>query len=72
MNEEKLTRREFHKAASLVAAGAATGLAGRAIAAQTKAQPKMDPKKVLGYNPKMPFIQGLEEHVRSVKDFYGL
>ena len=55
MNREELTRREFHKAASLVAAGAATGLAGKAVAAETKAQPKMDPKKVLGYNKKMGY-----------------
>ena len=55
MNEEKITRREFHKAASLVVAGAATGAAGEAIAAQAKAQPKMDPKKVRGYNQKMGY-----------------
>ncbi len=53
--QEKLTRREFHKAASLVVAGAAGGLTGEAVAAKTKAQPKMDPKKVLGYNKKMGY-----------------
>ena len=53
MADNKLTRREFHKAASLAVAAAATGAAGTAAAA--KAQPKMDPKKVLGYNEKMGY-----------------
>ena len=52
---EKITRREFHKTASLVVAAAATGAAGKAIAAKAKAEPKMDPKKVLGYNEKMGY-----------------
>lgn len=51
----EITRREFHKAASLAVAGAASGLAGKALAAKAKAQPKMDPKKVRGYNKKMGY-----------------
>lgn len=38
----------------------------RTIADTTKA------REMLGYSPKMPFRDGLEDHVRSVKEFYGL
>jgi len=55
MNKEKVTRREFHRAGSLMVAGAATGVAGKAIAAEKKAAPKMDPKKVRGYSEKMGY-----------------
>ena len=55
IGHEKITRREFHKAASLVVAGAAGGLTGKAVAARAKAEPKMDPKKVRGYNKKMGY-----------------
>lgn len=50
-----ITRREFHKAASLAVAGAAGGLAGKALAAKAKAPPKMDPRKVRGYNERMGY-----------------
>ncbi|MHC4180167.1 MAG: aldo/keto reductase [Planctomycetota bacterium] len=57
MHEEKedITRREFHKAGSLAVAGALTGAAGDAFAAERKAEPKMDPKRVRGYNEKMGY-----------------
>ena len=55
MNKEKVTRREFHKAGSLMVAGAATGMAGKAVAAEPKAEPKMDPKTIRGYNQKMGY-----------------
>ena len=56
MNEEKVTRREFHKAGSILVAGVpATGVAGKTMAAEPTAAPKMDPKKVLNYNEKMGY-----------------
>jgi len=35
MKREKVTRREFHKAGSLVVAAVATGAAGQGVAAET-------------------------------------
>ncbi len=59
MNMEKVTRREFHKAGSLIVASAAAGVAGKALAAEgktaAKVESKMDPQKVLGYHEKMGY-----------------
>ncbi len=51
---ERVTRREFHKAGSLAMASAMTG-AGKAVAAEKKAEAKMDPEKVPAYNQKMGY-----------------
>lgn len=59
MNDSRMTRREFHKAASLVAAGAVSGLAGKALAAQAKAQPK-----------KIVFIAGPKDHGGPITHTY--
>jgi len=52
---EGITRREFHKAGSLMVAAAATGAAGKAVAAEIAPEPKLDPQQVLGYNAKMGY-----------------
>ena len=51
---DKVTRREFHKAGSLAMASALAG-GGRALAAETAAEPKPEPEKILGYNEKMGY-----------------
>lgn len=53
MNKEKVTRREFHKAGSLMLAAAGAG--GRAVAAEPTAAPKMDPQTIRGYHEKMGY-----------------
>ncbi len=55
MSRQKVTRRDFHKAGSLMLAGAAAGLTGEALAAEAKTEPKVDRGKVRGYHEKMGY-----------------
>ncbi len=53
--KQRVSRREFHKAGSRMVAGAVTGAAAVSVAAETKTEPKMDPKNILGYNEQMGY-----------------
>jgi len=53
--QERVTRRKFHKVGSLAVASAVTGVAGKAVAAEAKAEPTMEPEKVRGYQEKMGY-----------------
>ncbi len=57
MNKEdqEITRREFHRASSLMVVGAMVGAAGKTAFAETASQPKLEPRKVPGYNEKMGY-----------------
>lgn len=52
--EQKISRREFHRAGSLLVMGAMMGAGGKAAAAEA-AGPGMDPGKIRGYNEKMGY-----------------
>ncbi len=54
-NEHKITRRDFHKASSLIVAGAVLGTTADSLHAESAAKPKEAPKKILGYNEKMGY-----------------
>ncbi len=54
--QQKVTRRQFHRAGSAaVAAAVGAGSASGEDTPEAKPVAKMDPKKVLGYNPKMGY-----------------